>query len=96
MRQLIKNHYILTKKRGLITPSTSIHHFMDKMEDRYNEIINCYADDLKAEESPSGEFFHQCTDLLLTITDLLQHYSVDLTDEIRKANRIQEGRFKIV
>ena len=94
MRQLIKNHYVLTKKRGLITPEPPLSAFIDKMEEEYREVVNCYADDLMAEQSPSGEFIQECTDLVMVVLNMFQHLGIDFEDELKANIKVQESRVK--
>jgi hypothetical protein len=86
----LNNHYILKKKRGLITPETSIHCFMENIEIQCMEVNNAYADDI--EQAPSDELITELTKLLLGITDCFKHYNVDLSEQVGKENKRHESK----
>jgi len=91
MTSSIKNHYLINTKRNLIHPGTDVGQFMGNLSDRYNELWNCYADDIDSARTPSDEFATELIELLLVITDLSEHYKLDILDIIRKINKSNEG-----
>lgn len=92
MKHLLLRHYELIKRRGLITPETTIHHFIDKIEEEFYEVRNAYADDYAQSIEPSDRFWHEGMDLIMTIANAMQHYGVDFEEELKKNIKIQEGR----
>ncbi len=89
MKEAIKNHYILCKKRGLITPETTFDQFVLKIDMAYLELCNEYADIARDGFSvPSDSFIHECTKFILTITDLYQHFGICLEDQIKARVKI--------
>lgn len=90
--QLIQKHYDLIRERGLIHPETSIDDFVRKMEEEYLEVLEAYADDIKAGGSPSGDFFNECTDLVMVIFHMMNHYGIDFRQQLRKNIEIQRTR----
>ena len=91
MRSSLKNHYLINTKRNLIHPRSDVGQFMDSLKDQYHELWNAYADDIDSNRVPSDEFATELIELLLVITDLSEHYKLDLLDLIRKSNRKAEG-----
>ena len=87
MKTLLLNHYKLIKQRGLITSETTLDDFMMKLEAGYLELLNAYADDVSANRSPSDSFMAESIELLLIITDMAQHYNIDLPEQIGKSNK---------
>ena len=94
MKDLLLKHYELIKKRGLITPETTADQFLLKMEEEWLEVLSAYADDLTAGCSPSSDYIHECTDLVMTIMNMFQHYGIDFKDELIKNIAIQKNRIK--
>ena len=91
MKPLLKNHYIIMKQRGLIHAETTIDQFIENLNVQYSEVLNCYADDINSHRTPSDDLVQEITELMLIITDLAQHYNLDLTEQIGKSNRRQEN-----
>ena len=92
MKTLIKRHQAATWERGQITPQTTTGDFIAKMDEEYTEVMNAYADDVKADTIPSSEFIHECIDLAAVITNMLTFYGVDFVKEFRKNVEYQESR----
>ena len=94
MEKLLLKHYELIKARGLITPETKVHHFMEKLDQEILEVAWMYCDDLFMECSPSNEFNQELVDLVMVVFNYFQHYSVDFREELIKNIKIQETRVK--
>jgi hypothetical protein len=92
MIQNLNSHYILKKKRGLITPETSIHCFMENLETDYYQVLNAYADQVDEGKTPSEDLVNKLTKLLLGITDCFKHYNVDLSEQVGKENKRHESK----
>ena len=89
MKQQLLEHYQAIKAHGLIHPGTKVDSFIDNLDLQYTELCHSYADDVRDGKSPSSEFIQECTGLLLTITDLFQHYNIDLKQEILDNIKLQ-------
>ena len=92
MTNQLLNHYKLIQKRGLITPETTFSQFMDKLNEEWMEVCNAYADCIRDGKCPSDDLIYEMTDLLLVITNCFQHYGIDLSEQIAKNCKVQEGR----
>lgn len=84
---LIKRHHVATWERGMIRPETSLHDFMDKIEEEFYEAKNAYKD-----FALSDELIHESVDLVATIINMLKFYNYDFIQEYRKNVEYQESR----
>jgi len=91
MKILIKNHFLIQKRRGLISPDTTLDQFMTNLDMSYTELINAHADDIKANRSPSDDFMTELTSLMLVGFHLMQNSGVSFEEEVAKVNKRQEG-----
>ena len=92
MKNLLHNHYALIKKRGLITDKTTLGEFMKKMSEEYHEAYESWADDCFWAIVPSDSFIYECTDLVMVVMNMFQHYGIDFEDELKKNIKKQESR----
>lgn len=95
MKNLLHNHYLLTQKRGLITPETTFDQFVAKIDEEYLELCNEYSDIARDGFSvPSQSFINECTDLVMVVMNMFQHYDVDFEDQLKANIKVQESRVK--
>jgi len=66
--------------------------FMIKLEEEFNEVNEAWITDIWARSEPSAEFFQECTDLVMVVMNMMQHYNVDFQEELSKNIKVQEGR----
>jgi NTP pyrophosphatase (non-canonical NTP hydrolase) len=77
MKKLIELNYQSTVQRGLITPSTDIADFLNKLDEEVDELNGAYEetwDDLKEELS----------DVILVCLNFARHYGIDIEQELLK------------
>lgn len=91
MKRLLKKHYNLIVKRGLIKDSTTLRDFDRKITEEYHEVYEAFTS-LIGSDKPDQRCLHECTDLVMTVLNMFQFYGIDFEDELRKNIRIQEGR----
>ncbi len=84
------NHYKILKARGLISPETDIHTFLERIEVQQYEICNAYADDINNNSCPSEQLIGELTKQFLNITNTFKHYNIDLPEQIGKVNKRHE------
>jgi len=84
----LPKHY---QSSPFITPTTSLSEFMDRLELNYHELNNCYADDLRANQSPSDSFMTECAEVMLAASAILHRYNQDVPELIRKSIKRNEG-----
>ena len=86
-RNLADRHYHATGKRGMIRPQTSLHDFMDKIEEEFYETRNACTN-----FGLSGEMIQESVDLCATVINMLKFYNYDFIEEYRKNVEYQESR----
>ena len=84
----LKAHY---QSSPFITPTTSLSEFMERLELNYHELLNCYADDLRANSSPSDDFMREVAEVMLSASAILHRYHQDVPGLINKAIKRNEG-----
>jgi len=93
MKNIYKEHYRVICERGMITPTTTSHEFMIKLEEEYEELLNEYADDLHMNKRfPSREFIQEGVDVMMVIANMLTHLGISVEGEIRKNIETQKQR----
>ena len=90
MKQLIKENYEVTVNRGLITPSTTVQDFLDKLYEEVDELQN---------EVDTGKTYnfdklkYELADVVLVCLNLSKHFNIDIERQM-KAN-IKRNKFRI-
>lgn len=93
MKDLIKRHQAAQWERGTITPTTTIHDFMAKIEEEFYETQNEYADlYARGFVVPGEKLKQECVDLVMVTVNMLTFFGVDFLDELRKNTKYQEDR----
>jgi len=93
MKNLLHNHYVLIQKRGLISNETTLHDFMDKLEEEYLEVMNAYADLVSIGQSrPDANLKAELTDLVMVVMNCFERLGIDFRDELKRNIQVQEGR----
>lgn len=77
-------NYLATVRRGLITPTTCVLEFCDKIDEEKKELIDSYMCDTF---DPS-----ELADIALVCFAMAEHYGIDLVDEMRKKTEFNEKR----
>jgi NTP pyrophosphatase (non-canonical NTP hydrolase) len=78
MKKLIQDNYDSIVARGLITPSTKPIHFLSKLNEEVNELINeCY-------NMKSDEVKEEMADVILTVLNFAKHFNIDIESELNK------------
>ena len=89
---LLNEHYQLIRQRGMIQHDTDIFDFMEKMEEEYRELMHQWAEDVSDHTSPSGEFWHEMTDIVMVCFNAMRHYGEDPIEWIKKNVELQKTR----
>ena len=93
MKNIYKEHYRIICERGLITPTTTSHEFIIKLDEEYHECLNEYADDLHMNKRfPSREFIQESVDVMMVIANMLTHLGLNVEKEIRTNIETQKQR----
>lgn len=92
MQQFI-DHYEAIKKRGLITPESTVHDFMDKLEEEFYELRNEYAElCLKDRNIPTTEMVSESVDLIMVLINMFQHFGYDFMQELKSTTLKNQKR----
>lgn len=75
MKELIKQNYEVTRKRGLITDKTTIVEFYDKIAEEINELFYTFAnkDNTLKPIYIKDEFNNELADIILVCMNLFYH-----------------------
>ena len=86
MKNLFERHYQAIVKRGLINDDTNLDDFLDKLDEEVFELKESI--DFWVTE----KFKQESIDCICVLTNMLQHYGVDIESELIKNIEIQEKR----
>ena len=85
LEQLLKDNYSSTVDRGLITPSTTIHDFIDKIYEEVYE-LKCARD--------NANFREELADIILVGFNLATHLDIDIFKELENKVEINKNRIQ--
>ena len=86
MKKIIKDNYISTVKRGLITSKTTKKQFIDKIEEEFIELWHAFTSET------NKEFNYELADVILVCLNLAKHYDIDIMKYLKKKIKINEKR----
>jgi len=88
LTDITNRNYEATKRRGLITNSTSMFEFVNKMHEEVNELHDSYnTARIRCIFDPSV-----LADITLVCFAMAEHYGIDLIEEMRKKTEFNETR----
>lgn len=79
MKEIIELNYQSTVQRGLITPSTSIQDFFDKISEEQAELIEAFYDNCN-----KPDWVEELADVILVCLNFARHYKIDIEGELKK------------
>jgi phosphoribosyl-ATP pyrophosphohydrolase len=95
VNEKLKAHYKAIWERGLIHPGTTVHEFMEKLEEEYHEVRNEYAEmNWQNIDEPTKQFIQEATDLVMVVLNMFEHYNIDFEKELVANLLVQESRPK--
>ena len=95
INEKIKAHYSAIWERGLIHPGTTVHEFMEKLEEEYHEVRNEYAEmNWQNVDRPTKQFIQEATDLVMVVLNMFEHYDIDFEKQLISNLLVQENRPK--
>jgi NTP pyrophosphatase (non-canonical NTP hydrolase) len=83
MKKIIDRNYQSIVDRGLISPSTTLKQFNDKLKEEVHEFIN-----YDSEEN----FREELADIILVCLNISKHYKIDIEKELLKKIKKNEKR----
>ena len=90
MKQLIEDNYKVTIKRGLISPSTNVQDFIDKIYEEVDELQN---------EIDGGKTYnfdklkYELADVILTCLNMSKHFNIDIEQQMK--SNVRRNKFRI-
>jgi len=84
LTDITHRNYEATKRRGLITKTTCVLEFCDKIDEEKKELLDSYMWD---SFDPS-----ELADITLVCFAMAEHYGIDLIEEMRKKTEFNEKR----
>jgi NTP pyrophosphatase (non-canonical NTP hydrolase) len=99
MKDIIEKNYDSTVKRGLITPSTNILDFLNKLKEEVGEFEQAIDDLFKSIEAKSEHFRNieeELSDVILVGLNCAKHFDIDIEKQlIKKINTNYERSKRI-
>lgn len=87
MKQLFKEHYQAIIKRGLITKNTHVFEFLEKLDEEVKELNESFNYSHLDEK-----FVQEAIDCICVMTNMLQHFGVDIEKALKKNINFQKAR----
>jgi len=82
MKEIIRTNYDSTVKRGLITPSTTLFQFIDKLYEEVSEFEE------SLEFRDMDNFKEELADIVLVCLNIAEHYKIDIESELKNKIKI--------
>ena len=93
MKDLIESNYKSIVDRGLITPTTNLHDFYDKIKEEVKELeLGVYIDFER--DLISDYTREELADVIMVCLNFAKHYDIDIEQEIKNKIKINEQRAK--
>ena len=89
MKELIEANYKSIVDRGLITPTTTLFEFLDKLDEEVRE--------LNQEALISKEWSNlpeELADVIMVCLNMANHFNIDIQEEIKNKIKINKQRAK--
>ena len=86
MEKLIERNYKSIVDRGLITPSTNMQDFVDKIKEEYDEMV------FEHEKGTYKDMKVELCDIILTCLNFARHFNIKIEYELNKKIKINEER----
>ena len=86
MKEIIEKNYQSIVDRGLITPTTTIQDFVDKIKEEVHEL------EIENEFGTYKDMKVELCDIILTCLNFAKHFNIEIEYELKKKIRINEQR----
>jgi NTP pyrophosphatase (non-canonical NTP hydrolase) len=83
MKKIIEDNYNSIVERGLITPSTTVADFIDKLDEEISELKDACLDGYWE------DICEELADVILTALNFAEHFDIDIKTELN--NKIQKN-----
>lgn len=89
MKELISDNYQSIVDRGLISPTTTLFEFLDKLEEEVKELEKEALRPKQYSNLPE-----ELADVIMVCLNLAKHYDIDIEQEIKNKIKINKYRAK--
>jgi NTP pyrophosphatase (non-canonical NTP hydrolase) len=86
MKNIIKENYESTVKRGLITPFTTTKEFLFKIEEELDELFDSFLQDDETFDK------YELADVIMVCLNMAHHYDIDIIETIKQKIEINKNR----
>jgi NTP pyrophosphatase (non-canonical NTP hydrolase) len=97
MKKIIESNYKSIVKRGLISPSTNIYDFLDKLEEEKQELKKA-VEELDSSKNVKQKHFdninEELADVILVCLNMAKHFKIDIEKELNNKIKVNEERAK--
>ena len=89
MKELISDNYQSIVDRGLISPTTTLFEFLDKLEEEVKELEKEALRPKQYSNLPE-----ELADVIMVCLNMAKHYNIDIEQEIKNKIKINKYRAK--
>jgi len=94
MKKLINDNYKSIVDRGLITPSTTLYEFLDKLDEEVEELKYSSVDYSDYNSEKFNHVKEELADVIMVCLNMAKHYNIDIKQEIKNKIKINKQRAK--
>lgn len=94
MKDLIKQNYEITRRRGLITYKTTVKDFMNKLKEEYIEVgVEClWMNVLERSDINKKRLKYELADVILVCMNFATHLEIDIEQALKEKIEINRKR----
>ena len=92
MKDLISDNYQSIVDRGLISPTTTLFEFLDKLDEEVKELKYSIVDYVDYDSEKFNNVKEELADVIMVCLNMAKHYNIDIEKEIKNKIKINEQR----
>ena len=94
MKKLINDNYKSIVDRGLISPTTTLFEFLDKLDEEVKELKYSSVDYSDYDIKNLNHVKEELADVIMVCLNMAKHYNIDIEQEIKNKIKINKYRAK--
>ncbi len=94
MKDLISDNYKSIVDRGLISPTTTLFEFLDKLDEEVKELKYSSVDYSDYDIKNLNHVKEELADVIMVCLNMAKHYNIDIEQEIKNKIKINKYRAK--
>ena len=94
MQKLISDNYQSIVDRGLISPTTTLFEFLDKLDEEVEELKYSSFDYSDYDSQKFNNVKEELADVIMVCLNMAKHYDIDIEKEIKNKIKINKQRAK--